>query len=583
MSTPPEYEQALFNTMPTKKKVAAKKKTATAKKKAAAKKKTATAKKKVAAKKKTATAKKAPAKKKVAAKKKTAAAKKSPKETPQPAVEEASAAPPKKAARKKRATTKAATTDVQEVATPAAPATAAAVEAAPTQATPNEAEGQQRDSQRSDRDRDRGGRHEERRHNRNRNRRRGRNRSRGGRDRDRDGNRGDQDQHNDQDYEQRSRKDVELGPPTEGGGWVELSPKGFGFLRQAEKHFYQTNRDTFIPPDMVRDYGLRDGMIVKGEVRRGPRGPQLTAIETINDKAPETYQNLPVFEELTAINPNKRWILETNAKRQTTRIIDMITPVGRGQRGLIVAPPRTGKTTLLEHIAQALDENYKETKVIILLIDERPEEVTELSRALPNAEIMASSNDNDTRTHMRVAELAIERAKRMVEAGEHVFILMDSITRLARAYNRANKGKGGFNKGGLSNSALEVPRRLFAAARNTREAGSLTILATALIDTGTMMDEAIYQEFKGTGNMELVLDKKISQHYIYPAVDIFKSGTRREELLLPPHQIEKIYLIRRGLSGHKPIEAIERLLSFVERFPSNAQMLLEIKGSSGGE
>jgi transcription termination factor Rho len=261
----------------------------------------------------------------------------------------------------------------------------------------------------------------------------------------------------------------------------------------------------------------------------------------------------------------------------------MITPVGRGQRGLIVAPPRTGKTTLLEHIAQALDENYKETKVIILLIDERPEEVTELSRALPNAEIMASSNDNDTRTHMRVAELAIERAKRMVEAGEHVFILMDSITRLARAYNRANKGKGGFNKGGLSNSALEVPRRLFAAARNTREAGSLTILATALIDTGTMMDEAIYQEFKGTGNMELVLDKKISQHYIYPAVDIFKSGTRREELLLPPHQIEKIYLIRRGLSGHKPIEAIERLLSFVERFPSNAQMLLEIKGSSGGE
>lgn len=580
MSTPPNYEQALFNTVPAKKKRAAKKKV--------------TAKKKVAAKKKTATEKKAPAKKKVAAKKKTA--KKAPAKTaPKPAAETTVSEPPKKVARKKRATKKAAKPKVQEVApapTKAAPvaepAPAAAVPAAtiaettPPQAAPSETEGRQRDPQHSDRDR--GGRHDERRHNRNRNRRnRGRNRNRGSGGRDRDGNRGDNDQHDDHDYEQRSRKDVELGPPTEGGGWVELSPKGFGFLRQADKHFYQTNRDTFIPPDMVRDFGLRDGMIVKGDVRRGPRGPQLTAIETINDKSPEVYQNLPVFEELTAINPNKRWILETNAKRQTTRIIDMITPVGRGQRGLIVAPPRTGKTTLLEHIAQALDENYKETKVIILLIDERPEEVTELSRALPNAEIMASSNDNDTRTHMRVAELAIERAKRMVEAGEHVFILMDSITRLARAYNRANKGKGGFNKGGLSNTALEVPRRLFAAARNTREAGSLTILATALIDTGTMMDEAIYQEFKGTGNMELVLDKKISQHYIYPAVDIFKSGTRREELLLPPHQIEKIYLIRRGLSGHKPIEAIERLLSFVERFPSNAQMLLEIKGSSGGE
>ncbi|NCF86982.1 MAG: transcription termination factor Rho [Verrucomicrobiaceae bacterium] len=580
MSTPPNYEQALFNTVPAKKKRAAKKKV--------------TAKKKVAAKKKTATEKKAPAKKKVAAKKKTA--KKAPTKTaPKPAAEATVSEPPKKVARKKRATKKAAKPKVQEVApaptkaAPAAePAPAAAVPAAtiaettPPQAAPSETEGRQRDPQHSDRDR--GGRHDERRRNRNRNRRnRGRNRNRGSGGRDRDGNRGDNDQHDDHDYEQRSRKDVELGPPTEGGGWVELSPKGFGFLRQADKHFYQTNRDTFIPPDMVRDFGLRDGMIVKGEVRRGPRGPQLTVIETINDKSPEVYQNLPVFEELTAINPNKRWILETNAKRQTTRIIDMITPVGRGQRGLIVAPPRTGKTTLLEHIAQALDENYKETKVIILLIDERPEEVTELSRALPNAEIMASSNDNDTRTHMRVAELAIERAKRMVEAGEHVFILMDSITRLARAYNRANKGKGGFNKGGLSNTALEVPRRLFAAARNTREAGSLTILATALIDTGTMMDEAIYQEFKGTGNMELVLDKKISQHYIYPAVDIFKSGTRREELLLPPHQIEKIYLIRRGLSGHKPIEAIERLLSFVERFPSNAQMLLEIKGSSGGE
>ena len=411
--------------------------------------------------------------------------------------------------------------------------------------------------------------------------RRGRNRR--GRDRHRDKDRNQnrsKDRETRENRENRPRKEVELGPPMEGSGFVELSPKGFGFLRQADRNFYQTNKDTFIPPDMVRDFGLRDGLIIKGEVRRGPRGPQLTAIHTINDKLPAVYGNLPVFEEFTAINPNKRWILETDASRHTTRIIDMIAPVGRGQRGLIVAPPRTGKTTLLEHIAQGMIKNYPDAKVIILLIDERPEEVTELTRALPEAEIMASSNDNDTRTHMRVAELTIERAKRLVEAGEDVFILLDSITRLARSYNRANKGKGGLNKGGLSNRALEVPRRLFAAARNTREAGSLTILATALIDTGTMMDEAIFQEFKGTGNMELVLDKKISQNYIYPAVDIFKSGTRREELLLPPHQIEKIYVIRRGLSGHKPIEAIERLLSFVERFPNNAQMLLEIKASA---
>ena len=545
MSIPPEYEQTLFDddsvamqAEPVKKK-AAKKKVA-AKKKAAAKKKTA---------------------------KKKAAAKKKPEATDEAvAVEEEAAA---KAASKKRAM-KAKVEAAEPVPVEAVGTTAKAPAAEPVTLevpgsggdAPPAWDGHQGDERRSRRGYRSKGRHRDR--NRDRNRKR---------DRDRDGAAAEAD------FERRPRKEIELGPPTEGGGLVELSPKGFGFLRQADRNFYQTNRDTFIPPDMVRDYGLRNGMVLKGEVRRGPRGPQCTAIHTINDRDPSEYQNLPVFEELTAVNPSKRWILETDTKPHTTRIMDMITPVGRGQRGLIVAPPRTGKTTLLEHIAQALDKNHPNTKVILLLVDERPEEVTELTRALPNAEIMASSNDNDTHTHMRVAQLAIERAKRMVEAGEDVFILLDSITRLARAFNRANKGKGGLNKGGLSNRALEIPRRLFAAARNTREAGSLTILATALIETGTMMDEAIFQEFKGTGNLELVLDKSIAQHYVYPAVDIFKSGTRREELLLPPHQIEKIYFIRRGLSGHKPIEAIERLLSFVERFPNNAQMLLEIKAS----
>ncbi|HUF62272.1 MAG TPA: transcription termination factor Rho [Verrucomicrobiales bacterium] len=381
------------------------------------------------------------------------------------------------------------------------------------------------------------------------------------------------------DPERFPRKPQPLGPPSEARGYVELSPKGFGFLREADRTFLHTSRDTFIPPDFVRTYGLRDGMLLDCEVRRGVRGPQITAIHRINDRDPKTFRNLPLFEELTAINPTKRIVLETRPERFTTRVIDMMTPIGRGQRGLIVAPPRTGKTTLLQHIAEAVAENYPPIKVIVLLVDERPEEVTELSRALPKAEIFASSNDSEVRNHIRVAELAIERAKRLVEAGDDVLILLDSITRLARAFNNATRGKGRTGSGGLEIRALEGPRKLFAAARNTREAGSLTIVATALIQTNSRADEVIFQEFKGTGNMELVLDRQIAQQYVFPAVDIFKSGTRREELLLPPHQREKIYVIRRGLAGHKPIEAIERLITFLQRFPNNAQMLMEIKAA----
>ncbi|MEZ5302300.1 MAG: transcription termination factor Rho [Verrucomicrobiales bacterium] len=293
---------------------------------------------------------------------------------------------------------------------------------------------------------------------------------------------------------------------------------------------------------------------------------------------PERYKTLPLFEELKATNPNKRIVLETAPNRYTTRIIDMMTPIGRGQRGLIVAPPRTGKTTLLRHIAEAVLKNYKEQiHLMILLIDERPEEVTEFQREFPEAMLMVSSNDLDPKSHARTAMMAVERAKRLVEAGEHVFILLDSITRMARAFNNMMRGGGKTMSGGIDARALEIPRRLFASARNVRGGGSLTILGTALIETGNRAEDVIFQEFKGTGNMELVLDRQIAQQYTYPAIDIFKSGTRREELLLPAHQLEKIHLIRRGLSGHKPIEAIQRLLSFVERFPSNAQMLIEIK------
>ncbi len=378
----------------------------------------------------------------------------------------------------------------------------------------------------------------------------------------------------------KQKKDVVLGPPEEAEGLLEISGKGFGFLRQKERNYQQTPQDVFVTPEIVRVNGLRDGLWVKCMSRKGNRGPQLVELLEINGRKPKDYRNLPYFEELTAINPDKRIILETDPDRHTTRVIDMMTPIGRGQRGLIVAPPRTGKTTLLLHMAEAVAKNYPDYKLMILLVDERPEEVTEFTRGLPTAEIMASSNDSEVKSHTRIAQLAIERAKRLVEAGEHVFMLMDSITRLGRAFNNAMKGNGRTMSGGIDIKALEIPRKLFAAARNTREAGSLTIIATSLVQTGSKMDELIFQEFKGTGNMELVLDRKISEQYIYPAVDIHRSGTRREELLLPPHQLEKIFVIRRGLAGHKPVEAVERLLSFIERFPNNAQLLLEIKASA---
>ena len=365
------------------------------------------------------------------------------------------------------------------------------------------------------------------------------------------------------------------GPAEPVEGLLEFTPKGYGFLRLREKMFAALNSDCWVSGELIRKHGLREGMSIKGEQRTGGRGPQLTEINEINGRKPDELKDLPLFEELKATNPNKRYQLETRADRMTTRVIDMMTPVGRGQRGLIVAPPRAGKTTLLQHIAEAITENYPQVHLMILLVDERPEEVTEFRRVLPNAEIFASSNDQDNKSHTRISQFAIERAKRLVEMGGHVFILMDSITRLARAFNNAQKG-GATMSGGMGVGAMEIPRRLFAAARNTKTAGSLTVLATALIETGSRMDDLIFQEFKGTGNMELVLDRKIAEQFIYPAVNIFKSGTRREELLLQSFQIEKIHFLRRGLAGHKPIEAIQRVLSLLEKYPTNSQMLVEL-------
>lgn len=363
----------------------------------------------------------------------------------------------------------------------------------------------------------------------------------------------------------------------QGEGIVEISGKGFGFIRDAKRSFAQNPNDIFVTPETVRRYNLRDGQWIAGETRRGNRGAQLHRLVTVNGVDPEVARNFPAFDELTVISPLERLTLETVPERYTTRIIDLMAPIGKGQRGLIVAPPRTGKTTLLQHMADAVVKNHPELKLIILLVDERPEEVTDFKRTVPEAELMASSNDMDVKSHTRIAQLAIERAKRLVEAGQDVFILLDSITRVGRAFNNAATG-GRTMSGGLDSRALEIPRKIFAAARNTEEAGSLTIMGTALIETNSRMDEVIFQEFKGTGNMELVLDRKISDQRIYPAIDIFLSGTRREELLVPADDLHKIHVIRRGLAGYKPLEAMERMLFFAKKFPTNGQMLREIPG-----
>ena len=381
-----------------------------------------------------------------------------------------------------------------------------------------------------------------------------------------------------------SRMDAsrELPPPTPeelfpGEGIIEISGKGFGFLRDPQRNFAQSPADIFVSPEMVRRFNLRDGQWLKGMVRKSGRGQQMHEIESVNGDEPSASCRQPMFDELTVINPNEPLMMATTPERYTTRVLDMIAPIGKGQRGLIVAQPRTGKTTLLQHIADAMMKNHPEVKLIMLLVDERPEEVTEIRHTVPNAEIMASSNDMDVRSHTRIAELAIERAKRLVESGRDVFILLDSITRLGRAFNNALTNGGRTMSGGIDARAMEMPRKLFAAARNTEEAGSLTIIATALIDTGSRMDEIIFQEFKGTGNMELVLDRKVAEQRIYPAVDIFQSGTRREELLIPADTLQKIHFLRRGLSGCRPLDAIERLLFYLKKFPTNDQMLREIR------
>jgi transcription termination factor Rho len=363
-----------------------------------------------------------------------------------------------------------------------------------------------------------------------------------------------------------------------GEGVLEILPDGFGFLRSPEYNYLPCPDDIYISPSQIRRFGLRNGHVVQGQIRppkESERYFALLRVEAINGEDPERITDTSNFEDLTPLHPNKRLILEAGVKELNMRIVDLVTPIGKGQRMLIVAPPRTGKTVLLQKIANSISANHPEAVLIILLIDERPEEVTDMERNT-KGEVVSSTFDEPSSRHVQVAEMVIEKAKRYVEFGKDVVILLDSITRLARAYNTEIPHSGKILTGGVDANALQKPKRFFGAARNIEEGGSLTILATALVDTGSKMDEVIFEEFKGTGNSELHLDRRLVDRRVYPAIDINASGTRREELLLDPKEMELTYRLRRVLSDMNPVEAVELLKGRLEKVPSNAQFLMSM-------
>ncbi len=367
------------------------------------------------------------------------------------------------------------------------------------------------------------------------------------------------------------------GMPDYGMGYLEIAEKGFGFLRSPENHFQPKPTDIFVTPDTIKKNFLREGCQVAGTLQPPHRGnsPQLREVEKVNDMPFQQYTKAMRFENLTTIDPVEKFALETTPDLIETRIIDLVTPIGKGTRGLIVAPPRTGKTTILKQIANAVTANHPEVHVMVLLIDERPEEVTDFQRSV-KAEVVASSNDQDLETHVRLSRFMIERCRRMVEAGKDVFVLLDSITRVARAYNSVHGGSGRTMTGGVDARALEIPRKMFASARKIEEGGSLTILATALVDTGSRMDELIFQEFKGTGNMELILERKLSDRRLFPSIDIPKSGTRKEEKLFPPKHIEAVRKLRRMMVDLNPVEAMETLIGALKKHKTNEELLAKL-------
>ncbi len=360
-----------------------------------------------------------------------------------------------------------------------------------------------------------------------------------------------------------------------GEGVLEILPDGFGFLRSPMYSYMPGPDDIYVSPSQIRRFGLRTGDVVVGQIRppkEGERYFALLRVKSIGFENPEKSKRVVLFDNLTPIYPDERFKLENGQENYSTRIVDLLSPIGKGQRGIIVAPPRTGKTMLMQSIANSINANHPDAFLIVLLIDERPEEVTDMERTV-NAEVVSSTFDEPPQRHVQVAEMVLEKAKRLVERKMDVVILLDSITRLGRAYNAVSPSSGRVLSGGLDSNALQRPKRFFGAARNIEEGGSLTIISTALIDTGSRMDEVIFEEFKGTGNMEIYLDRHLSDKRIYPAIDIHRSGTRKENLLLPPDVLNRVWILRKVLSPMNCVDSMEFLLAKMRGTKNNDDFL----------
>jgi len=374
------------------------------------------------------------------------------------------------------------------------------------------------------------------------------------------------------------RRQIERGEVVRGSGTLEVLPDGYGFLRSQAHNYLASPEDIYVSPSQIRRMGLKTGLVVEGPIRLPIEGQDnfaLMQVELVNGGSPEETTTVTNFEDLTPLHPNARFVLETAGEELMGRVVDIVTPIGKGQRGLIVSPPRAGKTVLLQRMALSIIKNTPDCYVIILLVDERPEEVTDMQRVVvgTNVEVVASTFDEPPDQHIHVSEIVLEKAKRLVERKKDVVILLDSITRLARAHNTEAPGGGKLLSGGLDSNAMQKPKRFFGAARNVEEGGSLTILATALIDTGSRMDDVIFEEFKGTGNMELHLDRRLVDKRVWPAIDVNRSGTRKEELLVHPEELDRTRLLRRVLADMNPVEAMEMLVSRMKRTKSNVEFL----------